>query len=170
MIRYFGFVLVTAGSAAIGILMASGVKQREQLYRQALFMLSYMQGEIEFHLSTLDKISLDLSQRLPAPLGGVFSAMNRRILQSPGNSLGQQMRLALRDCGQAMPAELQDELSALFSHLGRQDVSAQIRAIEESRQRLSLLRQQLFADRRERCRAYRTIGLCAGFALAILLI
>jgi len=170
MIRYLGFVLVTAGSAAIGILMAAGIKRQEQLYRQALFMLSYMQGEIEFHLSTLDKISLDLSQKLPMPLSAVFSSMNRRILQSPGISVGQQMRYSLEDCGHLLPMELQDELRALFSHLGHQDVSAQIRAIEESRGRLGLLRQQLFADRKERCRAYRTIGLCAGFALAILLI
>ena len=54
--------------------------------------------------------------------------------------------------------------------LGKFDAAGQVSAIELAAGRLRQELQALESRRRERCRSYETIGVCAGLALAVILL
>ena len=170
MLRFVGFVLIVSSSASVGFSMADRVRRAQKLYRQALSSLAYMKAEIEFHLTPLDEITRQLSTLSSGVLGEIFSGFSRDITLAPGVSCGVLMRRCLRMQKYRLPQELSDILGELFDLLGRQDVLAQIRAIELAEGRLQQVYAQSRSEKNERCRAYRTIGICAGLALAIVLI
>jgi len=170
MIRWLGFVMIVGGASAAGILMATGVKRSLILYQQSIAALVYMKNEIEFQLTPIDKIAFELGNRLDAPLSSVFRALYSAIHFVPGIPLGLQMQHALAQTTQSFPLELKRTLTSLFDLLGKQDMLAQIRAINLAEERLNQEIQRLNAEKKERTRAYRTIGMCAGLALAVILI
>lgn len=54
--------------------------------------------------------------------------------------------------------------------LGRFDLESQLAAIERAKGSITSVLLQLQAQKRARCRSYETIGICAGLALAVILL
>ena len=54
--------------------------------------------------------------------------------------------------------------------MGRFDAAGQARSVALAADRLRLMLAELEAGKRARCRSYRTIGICAGLALAVILL
>lgn len=170
MIRWLGFILVISGAAATGILMASDVKNTLKLYRQTLPALAYMKSEIEFHLTPLDKILLHLAKSQPKNIASGFGRLHDRMQTRPGVNLGMHASFAFTDEKNSYPAEWKTIMTNMFHLLGKQDVLAQIRAIELAEQNLNAAIDRLHSEKKERCRTYRTFGFCAGLAVAVILI
>ena len=80
------------------------------------------------------------------------------------------MRRALHGYRDKIAPETASILEELFEQMGRHDVLAQIRAIELAETRLQAEIEHIHTDKLERCKAYRTIGICTGLAVAVILI
>ena len=67
-------------------------------------------------------------------------------------------------------ARTRETVRNLAFSLGKFDLGGQVRAIELAQDRLRAELAEVQAGSRARCRSYETIGICAGLALAVVLI
>ena len=61
-------------------------------------------------------------------------------------------------------------LYGLSLNLGRFDLESQLAAIERTKESVTAALLALQGQKRARCRSYETIGICAGLALAVMLL
>lgn len=170
MIRWVGFILIVFGGAASGVLLAADVRRSLRQCRAVQNVLAYMKAEIEFHLTPLDEITKQVSAMMPHPLSAIFQSVSRDIRRMPGVPAGSLMRRALNVQRSKLAPELHGILAELFELLGKQDVLAQVRAVTLAEARLEQEIRRIDTEKKDRCRTYRTIGICAGLAIAVVLI
>ena len=61
-------------------------------------------------------------------------------------------------------------LYGLAQALGRFELESQLAAIERTKGHITSVLLQVQAQKRARCRSYETLGICAGLALAVILL
>ncbi len=86
-----------------------------------------------------------------------------------GSDVEQCLRTSL-DKQPGIPMRLRKRIWQLGRTLGRFDLDGQLRGIESAREGCRRELRELERNRQQRLRSYRTLGLCAGAALAILLL
>lgn len=170
MIRYLGFILIVCGGSGCGIMLARETHKTLELYLQCAIALTYMKNEMEFHLTAVDQIAFELSNILPKPLATVFHNLYSSMCVAPGIALGLQMEKAMQRNKRPLPNNLKQIMIRLFDLLGKQDLQAQLSAIQLAEKRINREIERINAEKYERSRTYRTIGICTGLALAIILI
>ena len=79
------------------------------------------------------------------------------------------MAAAIRESGE-LPNRIRSILAQLGHSLGRFDLEGQIQGIRTVRRRTEESLESIRKNRDERLRSYQTLGICAGAALAIILI
>ena len=169
MIRALGFVLILSGASCVGIRQAACIRRACRLYEDLRIALVWLKNEIQSALTPLEQAFDQVSGLIADPLSSLFAALAQKIRDDPGCST---VGLAARYFASRpeMPPELLDVVYDLLRMLGRQDTAAQVNALELALSRTELLRKRLEQDKTERCRSYRTLGICAGLALAVILI
>ncbi len=170
MIRLVGAILIVVGSASAGFCMAGNVRRMQRIYRDALRATAYMKSEIECYLTPLHDIYTQLSHVMPKPLSTLFSALHQQARRSLGLLPAVHYSRARQMLKNPLPHELGQIFAEMFDMLGRQDAVAQIRAITLAEERLNEVLINISSEKKERCRAYETIGVCAGIALVIILV
>ena len=80
------------------------------------------------------------------------------------------MGAALVSHGQQLPVSCVCHLRELGAVLGQYDAEEQIRALQALLDRVDVSIAQLRQGRADRCRSYEVLGVCAGCALAIILL
>lgn len=169
MIRVVGFILVVSGCATVGILQAASVKRTAKLYEGLRLGLIWMKNEISYSLVPLEQATGRVAQMLPSPLNALFRRLSDSIAADPGCSLAWTAS-GFFEFDNALPVQMQDILLDLLRMLGRQDTSSQVRVLELAEARVNAVLQQLEKDKAERCRSYKSLGFCAGLALAVILL
>ena len=170
MVRLIGFLCVAAGAAASGFGIASEVKKQCVFYRRLLDALEFLRTEIEFHLTPLRDICNQLSGMVGKPLDVIFHEVGNSLSDAAGRPAGVLMRRAILNQGTGLPKAGREVMEGLFDVLGKQDVIAQVRAVDLSIERTKSALNQLEKEKQDRCRTYRTIGICAGLAVAVILL
>lgn len=150
--------------------MAGNVHKTQKVYRDALRATSFMKSEIECYLTPLHDIYEQLSHILPKPLGALFRVLNEHARRSLGLQPAVHFTRARHQMKPMLPQELTQIFAEMFDLLGRQDAVAQIRAISMAEERLNEALLRISSEKKERCRTYETIGICAGIALVIILV
>ena len=104
------------------------------------------------------------------PLRSVLEdcAAGIRIHEAP--DIGGIMGAALVSCGQLLPVSCVCHLRELGAVLGQYDADGQMRALQALIERVDVSIAQLRQGRADRCRSYEVLGVCAGCALAIILL
>ena len=102
-------------------------------------------------------------------LHGVFMNTYRELKLQKLPDAGSCMSAALRKSGD-LPVKIRRLLAQLGYTLGRFDLDGQLQGIRSVSQRCEELLASIRNNRDERIRSYQTIGVCAGAALAIILI
>ena len=163
MIRWLGFLLIVCGASTCGLLLGFGVKREQQICQSLLTALNRMKWELQFRLTPLPELFRFASDDAQVPVSGLFMKISDQITNAPGKPLDPS---AFR----MLPHEIAAVLSELFRDLGRQDVESQTAALELAIRRIGRILQELTQSGRERSRVYRTLGVCAGISLAVILI
>ncbi|MBQ7566306.1 MAG: stage III sporulation protein AB [Oscillospiraceae bacterium] len=163
MIRWLGFVLIVCGASTCGVLLGFGVKREQLICSSLLTVLNRMKWELQFRLTPLPELFRFAAESAQEPVSGLFMRISDQISKSPG--------VPLEPNGlHTLPREIADVLSDLFRDLGRQDIKSQTAVLELAISRIRLISQDLTQTGRERSRVYRTLGVCAGISLAVILI
>ncbi len=170
MIRLVGAILIVVGSASAGFYMAGNVRKTQRIYRDALRATTYMKSEIECYLTPLHDIYGQLAHILPKPLAALFFALYEQARRSLGLLPAVHFSRARQLLRNRLPHELVQIFAEMFDMLGRQDAVAQMRAITLAEEHLNEVLNRVSSEKKERCHAYETIGVCAGIALVIVLV
>lgn len=168
-IKLIGALLIFAGCGGFGFSMALSYRRAEDSLRQLIRALEYIRCELRYKLAPLPQLCRNASCCVTGSMQQVFIFLAEELEQqiAPDASICMDMALA-RTPG--LPETASRQLSQLGQTLGHFDLAGQLQGIdlciEASRQEADALSR----EKPNRIRSYQTLGLCAGAALAILLI
>lgn len=171
MVKLVGMILVVAASSAVGFGFAANIRAQSRQIEALLSALSYMKNEIAYRLTPLPELFYLLGKSAARPVGAFFAACAEALMQNPSASVQGVVRSALSQTPQlAITQQTRQTLLELALSLGKFDANGAGAALELAESRLRQELMVLDSHKRERCRSYETIGVCAGLALAVILL
>lgn len=168
-IRMIGAALIVLSCAAVGYFLVQNHKKEEKAIAQLISVLDYMECELQYRLTALP----ELCRMAAAENKGIVCD----LMLTLANELDSQISPDVSTCMTAalakhpkFPERAKRLMRKLGGSLGRFDMDGQIRGLENTRQ-LCRKEMELLSDHRDqRLKNYQTLAICAGVALAILLI
>ncbi len=167
--KIFGAVLVLVACGWAGFAMAAAIRREELALQQLCFALEYMKGELQFSMSSLPSLCKKTANRSAGVIAAVLNLLSTELDKQYAPEAGLCLENTLAQMP-GLPASVRENLRQLGRGLGHFDLAGQLSGLETC---LALCRQDLAClntHREERIRSRRTLGLCAGAALAILLL
>ena len=168
-IKWIGAILIIAGSGGFGFLMAWNYKRELESLRQFVKALEYMESDLEYRLTTLAELSKKTAEILSGSLQRLFLNFSKELDGQVAPNAAFCMKVALNNTPE-IPQKTVEFLMALGQNLGLFDLQGQLRGLESVRSSCMSAIMEMEQQRPHRVRSYETLGLCAGAALAILLI
>lgn len=167
--KMIGSVFVIAACGAVGFKIAANHAREVKYLREMIRLLDYMECELQYHLTPLP----DLCRQAAGETCGLMRDLMIRLCGqleaqvSPDVSCCMDAALSgLRD----MPSVTWKYLELFGKSLGRFDLEGQLHGLEALRTSCRRELESLNSNLAPRLRSYQTLGLCAGAALAILLV
>lgn len=167
--KWIGAILIVVSCSSCGFAIAAGKRREERLLMQLLGVLQFMESELAFRLTALPDLCRMAAGECRGTLQTVFLNLYRELTCQKMPDAGSCMYAALQRTGE-LPAGIRRPLVQLGHTLGRFDLPGQIQGIRSVRKRCEESLENLRKNRDERLRSYQTLGICAGAALAIILI
>lgn len=168
-LKAIGIVFILAGCGGFGFKLAYNHIKEERNLRTFIRVLDYMECELQYHMTPLP----DLCRQAAAEADGMI----RKAFYLLATGLEDQITPNVEQCmvsvlskNNDMPGLTRSAMDLLGKSLGRFDLEGQLKGLESVRQECRRSLNELTQDRDTRLRNYQTLGLCAGAALAILLI
>ena len=171
MLKIIGASFIVVASGAVGFGFARAIRLQCAQLEGFLWALDYMQSEMSARLTPLAQIFSMLGACRQKDVALFFMEAARTLSQPPGCTVPVSFKRGF----QASPALClgQDGVQALYGlsmSLGRFELESQLAAIERAKGSITSILLSLQAQKRARCRSYETIGVCAGLALAVILL
>lgn len=167
--KLIGAMLIVCACGGMGFAIAAGSKREEKELRHFVGALEYMQCELQYRLTPLPDLCRQVALQYPGPLGHVLAGLSDELESQVAPDVSCCMAAALAHYPEGSN-KLRAGLELLGRNLGRFDVDGQVRELEVVRKYCRRELEALECNRDSRLRSYQTLGLCAGAALAIILI
>lgn len=167
--KWIGAVLIVASCTACGFKIAAGKRKEENLLLQLLRLLEFMESELQYRLTPLPELCRMAIGQSKGALRTVFLNLYQEFCQQQLPDAGSCMAAAIGKSVE-LPNRIRSILSQLGYSLGRYDLEGQLQGIRSVRRRSEESLESIRKNREERLRSYQTLGICAGAALAIILI
>jgi len=167
--KWIGALLIVASCGGWGFFLAVGKRQEEKLVYQLMAVLQFMESELQYRLTPLPELCRLAAGETRGVLQTVFINLYRELSWQKLPDAGSCMHAAIQRSGE-LPSGLRRLLVQLGHTLGRFDLSGQLEGIQAVRSRCQESMERIRKDNGERLRSYQTLGICAGAALAIILI
>lgn len=168
-VRLLGALLILGGCGGFGISLAAANCREERELERLLRLLREMESQLQYRLTPLPELCSQGGRNVGGTVGEIFVNLARELHWQSAPDAAGCMKAALRR-SRAVSPNLRRILTLFGGSLGRFDLPGQLRGLEEAREGCNLRLAALRENRESRLRGYRTLGLCAGAALAILLL
>ena len=169
MYKLFGAALIIIASGGFGLSMVIAHKKEVQCLRAILAALSYMKCELQFHSTPLPMLCRKTS--------GVISGPVKQYFIELSSELDDQICPEIQSCSahalskvRQLPKSSCEMILVLSRTLGAFDLAGQLEGIDRAANQTELVLERLSSGQEQRLRNYQTLSLCAGAALAILLV
>ena len=164
MLKMLGAACVIFSASAVGFGFSGNVRRQCAQLTALIEALTYLKSEMLYRRTPLPQaLGMLAEHSADAAVGGLLAKAAKKLEESCTLSVHAAFRAALGMAdGQA--------LLSLSLSLGQLDLDGQERALELASERLSAQLRLLEQGRSARCRSYATIGICAGMALAVILL
>ena len=169
MIRLIGAILLTAGSAALGIGAAFRLKMQVSDLRGMICGLEAMQRRLTADLAPLERMLADAVQNTDGRPKRLFEYCQRNLNRDTQNFAGL-WQAALETEAICLGIEGVQELKHLGSILGRFDADNQSIALEQAVQRMGAILSAAEEKYKTSGKVYGTAGVSAGLLMTILLL
>lgn len=166
--KLFGSFLVIAGCGGTGFTIAAAYRLEQKRLSELLGIFQYMYWELQYHLTPLPQLCRQAGMDASGPLKAVFLSLARELQWHSSPDVYSCMRTSIRSCHELTP-RLRKMLLNLGKNLGRFDLDGQLQGLKELQMVCRSELRDLGKNQEQRMRSYRTLGLCAGTALSILL-
>lgn len=167
--KWIGAVLIIFGCGGFGFSLAANHKREENALRQLIGALDYMQCELQYRMTPLPDLCRSAGQEARGIVAKVLLRLSQELESQISPDVASCMVAAMRDV-EFIPPHTRENLNLLGNSLGRFDMNGQLNGLESVRANCRRHLSDLSENRDSRLRSYHTLGLCAGAALAILLI
>lgn len=168
-IKWIGTVLILASCGGFGISLAASHIREENAFRQLAGMLDYMECELQYRLTPLPDLCRQAASNFQGSVSQAFLSFSKQLESQIAPDPAFCMAAVLSE-KRNLPSGVTDALNLLGQTLGRFDLPGQLKGMEgvraECRRQLEILSE----NRDARLRSYKTLGICAGAAIAILFI
>lgn len=168
-LKWIGALLIVVSCTACGFSIAAGKRREERLLLQLQTILQFMENELQYRLTSLPEMCYMIAAETKGSLHDVFSKLHRELNSQMLPDAGSCMAAAIRESGE-LPSRIRSMLAQLGHGLGRYDLEGQLQGIRVVRRRSEESLEYIRKNRDERLRSYQTLGICAGAALAIVLL
>lgn len=169
--KYLGILFIMISSGTVGIQMALELKRYCNLIRQLINALQILHNEINCNGTPLPQafalVAVSATDSVERLFSGMAKALDQRRWMTPLAAMEQQI------CNEASikeKTEISEVLKTLASGLGRYDRESQLQSVNYANKRLADLLDKAEQDHSIRGKTYKTLGICAGISLAILLV
>ena len=167
--KWIGAVLIVVGCGGFGFCLCAEHRKQESGLRELIAILDYMACELQYHMTPLPELCHTVARESGGILGQLFFALSVQLEQSTNTDVASAMESALAKAGY-LPDKTRDNLLLLGRSMGRFDLTGQLSSLEAVRGSCRKDLETYSSGREVRLRNYQTLGLCAGAALAIILI
>lgn len=167
--KLIGSILIIAACGGCGFKIAAAHIKEERTLRQLIAALDYMECELQFRLTPLPTLCHQAAAQSSGALQRVFLTLAKELEDQISPDVERCMTAALLQ-SKDIPRITYEALDTLGKSLGRFDLDGQLKGLEAVRQDCRRNLEELCQNRNVRLRSYQTLGLCAGAAMAILLI
>lgn len=168
-LNYIGAFCVFIACSAVGFAMAANYRREEKLFSEVIRILDNMECEMEYRMTPLPQMCRNAAQIGSGCVGKVFLALAEELDGQISPDAACCMQIALSSVSD-IPQPISDALAQLGNSLGRYDLDGQIKEIAAVKRSCSVDLEEMCRNRDKRVRSYQTLGLCAGAALAIILL
>jgi len=167
--KLIGALLVIVACGGFGFHIAA-THRKDMLYlRQLISVLDYMECELNYRLTPLPQLCNRIAAEHAKGVGEIFASLAEEMENQISPDIKLCMENALRRNKQ-LPSGTDSCMRQLSSTLGNYDLPGQLKGIESIRVECRRRFDELNDNKDARLRSYQALGLCAGAALAILLI
>lgn len=167
--KWIGAILIVASCSGCGLAIAAGKRREEKLIWQLMSVLQFIESELQYHLTPLPELCRMAAGQTKGLLRIIFLNLYRELSWQKLPDARSCMYAAIRRSGE-VPIKIRRILIQLGHTLGQFDLSGQLEGIQLSRKRCEETLAEIRNNQAERIRSYQTLGICAGAALAIILI
>ncbi len=167
--KWIGAILIVTSCSGCGFAIAAGKRREERLLCQLMEILQFMEADLRYRMTPLPELCRMAAREANGILQVVFLNLYRELTWQKLPDAGSCMYAAIRRSGDISP-RARRLLVQLGHTLGRFDLDGQLQGIQAVRKRCEESLQSIRKNRDERLRSYQTLGICAGAALAIILI
>ena len=167
--KWVGAVCIVLGCGGWGFGIAAQHLRKIRLLRQLLSALDYMQCELQYRCTPLPQLCRQAGERESGKIGAVLLLFAAALEVQTDGDVKRCMAAALSGV-QDLPECVRNILVCLGENMGNFDLEGQLKALSQVRYQCSDQLQVLLRNKDGRIRSYQTLGLCAGAAIAILLV
>ena len=167
--KWIGAILIMASCSGCGFAIAAGKRREEQLLYQLIGILQFLEADLQYRLTPLPELCRLAAGETRGILRTVFLNLYRELKWQKLPDAGSCMYAAIQRSGE-IPPKVRRLLVQLGHTLGRFDLPGQLQGIRSVRKRSEETLDANRKNRDERLRSYQPLGICAGAALAIILI
>lgn len=167
--KWIGAILIIGASSGCGFAIAAGKRREEHMLYQLMGILQFLEADLQYRLTPLPELCRMAAGETKGILRVVFLNLYRELKWQKLPDAGSCMHASIRRTGE-IPAAVRRLLVQLGHSLGKFDLSGQLQGIRAVRKRCEDALSNIQKDRDTHLRSYRTLGICAGMALAIILI
>jgi len=169
MMKLLGGALIIISCAGLGFQIAGSYCLERQLLGQWISALDFMQCELQYRMTSLPEICRQAAQNGKGRIRLLFGCLAEELEQQVLPDVAGCMDIAINRVPD-LPQSLREAAEEFGKTLGRFDTDGQVRQLEAARHNSRIRLENLEKDAQERTRAYQTLGICGGAAIAILLI
>lgn len=171
MLRLFAAGLIVLGCSFFGFGASFAVKRQMRTLRDLQTALFTMKNELLYSMAELPDLLNSISQKVKGAVGSWLSDSGKTLLSEPTADVTDVLMERLeQNEGMRYTDTTRSILYTLCLSLGKLDAEGQIRAIDKALEELSAQRKYMEENRDLRVKSYRILGICAGLALAVILL
>ncbi len=167
--KWIGALLIVAGCGGFGFTLGANYRLELGLIRDLLRILDHMSCELAYRLTPLPELCRGAADQVRGQLRQLLLCLADQLDGHTSPDVSAAMARSLEEFP-SLPEEIRQLLGQLGSSLGRFGLEGQLKGLGSLRGEVKALLDQRNAQREVRIRNYQTLSLCAGAALAILLI
>lgn len=168
-LKLFGALCVILGCWGVGLAMAANARKEIISLRQLIAVLDYMECELSYRMTSLSQLFRLSSGIANGSIQRLTLCIAEELEQQRSSSVNTCVVSAIKHCPDLTPLIAQRVIE-LGKTLGSFDLAGQIKCIRGINSENARILDNLTGEYANRFRSYKTLGICAGVALAILLV
>lgn len=168
-IRLIGAGILCLGSVYVGFSAAGSVRKTAKDLQQLKLALEMMRCEVSYALTPIGTVCEIVSRSCTGEIRQFFELARTKYVSSEtvtehwvSETVGRTLH--------RLPNTVREAITELFTSFGRFGADEQLRLIDLTIEKTEAAIKEVDADRAQRCKCYRTLGICTGLAVAVLVL